>query len=1048
MKAFNNAMAGIFLSLLCAVAGAEEPPVQSVTLDIDAPTMVKALIQFTQQSGLQLIFPTDEEAARIPARKLTGTYTPEVALDRLLKGSGLQYEFINPRTIAIRLQKSTTSLPADGREAQGEAVQLALARTGFVAEDALKDRAAPEAPERAEAVPEILVRGSKVLNMDIRRSADDAQPYVIFDRRQIEQSAAVNLEDFLRQRLMANTTVLSPSQSDSPVGLGSASSIDLRGLGSNQTLILIDGHRSASFAYGGSAQQPDINGIPLSAVERIEVLATTASGIYGGSATGGVINIILRRDYAGVETKVTYENTFDTDVSRRRVDVSGGFSLESGKTDVIFSASYSDGNVLLEQDRGFQARTLAHRFANNPAAVLNATTPLLGATTNIRSSNGSPLILKNGTALNSPITFVPAGYAGTADGGAALVANAGRYNLELANTAQTNGGRRASLVNNPTVKSFNAAIRRPLSGRVQAFLDLSASSNDGAFYTNRATRSFTIPVAAPNNPFGQAIRVTTPIFGGDGVIQSSNEKQRVVGGVIMQLAAGWRAEADYTWDQTRFSNASHGESTAQSTAAVTSGALDVLRDTNAFPVDFSPYIGQTIVTTDADTRLQNAVIRLAGPVWRLPAGAASVSTSIEHRRESLGNQRTIGGSYDAFFPSRSQRVNSVYLEVNLPLVAPHLNWRGVHELDLQLSGRRDEYETSGANNISATSPDQDVQRATNNTDSTNPTIGLRYRPVRDLMLRLSYGSGFLPPAVEQLVTAPPFDVEGFLSGLLGLRDPLRGNELLGDFFVLTGGNADLRPEESKSRSAGIVWTPDFVPGFRASIDWTEIQKMDNITSFSLGGATIVTFADFAPSRLPRGPVAPGDPYGVGPIIGLDLTLLNIAQTRLQMYDLALQYDWETSRFGAFGITAGATRQVQFETQIVPSAPLVENLGQRTHLKWKSFATLSWDYRAWRLAWSTRYYDGYWLNLAHNFDADQGSAMVRSQDYHDLYASYRFADAAGDLAAAPGLLSGLELQAGVKNVFNTLPPIDVRASGNALANAAQLASYYISIKKAF
>src|SRR5207253_3148227 len=129
------------------------------------------------------------------------------------------------------------------------------------------------------------------------------------------------------------------------------------------------------------------------------------------------------------ETKLTYENTFRSDSRIRTVDLSGGFNLEHGKTSVVFAAHYSDANQLSVQDRDYVQRGRALIMANNPSFVPAATVPPLGSTPNIRSSTGVNLTLKNGTLLNSPITFLPAGYAGSATDLATVVANAGRYNL-------------------------------------------------------------------------------------------------------------------------------------------------------------------------------------------------------------------------------------------------------------------------------------------------------------------------------------------------------------------------------------------------------------------------------------------------------------------------------------------------------------------------------------------------------------------------------------------------------------------------------------------
>ena len=196
-------------------------------------------------------------------------------------------------------------------------------------------------------------------------------------------------------------------------------------LGANQTLILIDGRRSAGANLSGSPQQPDLNGIPLAAIERIEVLPTTASGIYGGGATGGVINVVLRRDYSGLESRVSYENSFDSGAIKRRVDLATGFNLEGGKTTVLLAGNYSNANALAVGDRDLVQRGRNRILENNGFGGFDTLgiIPPLGATTNIRSQTGANLTLKSGGALNSPITFVPIGYAGAgSDAGAGLVA--------------------------------------------------------------------------------------------------------------------------------------------------------------------------------------------------------------------------------------------------------------------------------------------------------------------------------------------------------------------------------------------------------------------------------------------------------------------------------------------------------------------------------------------------------------------------------------------------------------------------------------------------
>lgn len=1059
LAAASGLIAGSFA--VAQVVAQGTTPALRVSLSIEAQPLRTALRAFESQTGLQVSYREEDVAtAGVMAPKVVGELEPEEALRQLLSGTGLKFEFINPRLVRVSSAVEGASEPkvAEGERPTAMAVggQRAI-RLAQVDETQGQTQTGVDGEGDAKyyrsggvAVPEVLIEGSRILNVDIPRSRDDAQPYVVFTREKIDQSGAANLEDFLKNQLPMNTDAVAYSQDPAFGDFGNTSSINLRGLGANQTLILVDGRRIAGWNYSGTPQQADINGIPLAAIERIEVLPTTASGIYGGSATGGVVNIVLRRDYSGIDTRLTYENTFDADASRRLVDVTAGFNLEGGKTNVLITASYSDAHPLLVKDRDFRERALAHRTANNPSWLQELTTPPLGATTNIRSLSGANLRLKpafGGTQLSSPFTSVPRGYAGpSSDSGAALVNNAGQYNLDLAQTAQaaTRG-----LLNQPKVEALTASIRREFTPRLQAFVDLAASNNTSYFRTNRATSSFILTSAAPANPFAQTIRVTTPTFGADGAIVSANYSRRATVGLIFELSFDWRTELDFTWSRSRHSAVMPGAGlNAAGTAAVSSGSLDVFKDTNEFPVDFSSFLNDPVLQSPVHSTLKNTTLRFSGVLpWSVYGGQPTIASLIEYRDEAFGDAYSSDGS---FFPSRSQSVYSVYLETRVPLISEINSIRGIRLLELQLAARRDDYKVVGANSIFSLDP-QPVTRISNSLSSTDPTVGLRFKPLSNLMFRASYGTGFLPPAVDQLVPDAPLTVPA--SNFASLRDPLRGDEQVGaagDITLFGGGNPNLLPEQSESVSAGIVLTPRQLPGFRVSVDWTRMRKEDNITRVARATQADFENEQFVPGLIVRAPVTPEDVFEVGPVIGFNTGLFNVAETNVEAYDFALDYVRDTSRFGSIELSLGASRLVSLETRLTPFSPVVENAGVSSGavssgLKWKGSGALSWAYRNWRLSWTTRYFDSYWLNPEHSVDPDQGAAKVDSQTYHDLFATFRF-DHGAD---ARGLLSNSELVLGVKNIFNTRPPIDVtKVNGYSTWGDPRRASYYVSIRKSF
>lgn len=1062
------------LAALCAALvlgstfAAADAEARSTTyaLDIPAQDLNAALQALALASQHKLLYRSElVEGKTSPALK--GSFTPRQAIEALLEGSDLTFEITPSAVVLIRAKGSERAdgtmragapgaSPFDALSTALEGRNIRLAQAGTTnsssssatANENTETPASQELPapeETDRAIPEVLVLGSKSLNSDIQRTEDDIQPYVVFDRGDIDQSGALNLEDFFRGRLTMNVNSMLASQQPGFASSGNTTVIDLRGLGADETLILIDGRRVAGWSQGGSPQQPDLNAIPLNAIERIEVLPTTASGIYGGGATGGVINVVLRRDYSGVQVEGEYRNTVDSDFTSTRLALSAGLELEGGRTSVLFAASRMDSNQLLIAERDFYQRARRHILSNNPSFFLNSAIPPLGHTTNIRSTSGANLTLKpqfGGAALGSPITHVPIGYTGPAsDSGAGLVANAGQYNFDLANTAQT-AGLRAGLANEPTVESIMLTVRREFTSRVSAFLDVGGSENSSEFAATGVNNTFTLPATAPANPFNEQVRVSTPTFGADLGAVTTHKNLHAAAGLIVNLPFDWRGEVDYAYSKNTYSsNVPLGSVTASGRTAVNNGVINVFQDTNLFPVDFSPYIGTRFIFPSQDTTQHDYSMRVAGPLpVPLPGGAPTLSLLAEHRKDLL-EENSFFVSFGVFTPGRSQSVDSVYGELALPFLSPDNNVPFASELTVQLAGRWDEYTVHSTDPTSVNlpiAPGTTIDEVTSTMSSTDPTLGIRWRPIRDVALRASYGTGFLPPAVTQITPAPPLTV---VAGSTALTDPRRGGEPLGDVILTQGGNPDLRPEQSESWSAGFILTPHLVSGLRLSADWTRIDKTDNISALSALEQSVFDNEAYVPGLIVRGPVPPGE--SVGPVVGLSSQLLNFARTKVEALDLALDYELRTTSLGSFRLSASATKLLDHTDQITPIAPLVDTVGLAEGLEWRANATVTWDYRNWTLGWFSQYFDSYALNAQRAVDPNQGAATIESQIYHDVVGRYRF-------GASQGLLAETEVSFGIRNVLNADPPVDVTliVPGYSRFGDPRLATYYLTIKKGF
>lgn len=1056
-----------------AVSGIADAPVE---LDIQAQPIGDALNALAQQSGLQVVF-FSEVTGDLQSREAVGKFeSSEAALEYLLADTGLGYRFVNERTVAVQ---GPSAVVVDDQGGDSDSKNLELSSQVLMAQNqtsptqkASSNESDERSPsnsemtdeERAEVkLPEIIVYGNTI-NADIRRSENDAQPYVVFGEDEISASLDITLDGFLKKRLPMNAVQFSSNLLQNSED-GNRSGINLRGLGTNQTLVLVNGRRMPSvYEAGADFTQADINGIPISSIERIEVLPSTASGIYGGGATGGAVNIVLKRDYRGAELGFSYDDTFDGSAPTQRIDASAGFSMFRGRTNVLLSGSYSTSDPLLTGDRNFAARARALQIANNPDAFTATIVPPSGFTTNIHSF-GPDLFLDDGTPLGSPFTSVPVGYAGAgSDGGQAFVANAGTYNLDIPNDFS---GLRSSLINNPTITSASASVRHDITGDIEGYIDLSFYENDGKTLTGGFRSNLAIlPADAPNNPFDSTVIATFPTPGITASRETISDTRVVAAGLIAKLSENWRTSLDIT--RSRAESQTSGAFNVFSTditTALGNGALDVLRDVNAFPLNFSPFLlpqpeGETGPYV---TNLEYEALRISGSIDNSLGGPITLVALLETRRTE--GEAVVGGREPFLFyvPGRSQDVTSAYVEAVVPLITSRNSRPRVQLLDIQIAARYDKYETttiadSSFRSLSLSSVDSplpDVDFQSTDLSSADYTVGLRYSPVQDLILRASHGTGFLPPSTSQLV--PTLATSPFI--FLPEGDPQRGS-IPGTIGPLesriVGGNPLLNPEESKCWSAGIIFTPQAVPGLRLSLDFTRIDKVDEIGS--VDAQTIINSPDKFPGRVIRGPLTPEDEalgYTAGPIVSFDDSLLNLAATSVEAYDLQANYTVEWSGFGAIDVYAVVTQQTKFEQQTLSSEPIVDRVGFiNGPLKLRGNIGATWNAGAWTAGWNAQYYDSHFVYTPTTLDIfveasvlSQGSDTVPSQTYHDAFGEYRF----DELDWAGSILSGTSIRIGIRNVFDKSPPIlasTAPSQGFSGYGDPRMRSFSVSIRKSF
>ena len=339
------AFAFAFALLLSLSATATE---SKARFDIPAEELGKALRDFAIQANCNLSYdPASVKHLQAPAIK--GDYSVPDALSIILRGTHLRAVNINENTIQVLDSASSTTQFDASRPT---AVHLAYATPDTPPSD--QNTAPPAATgstddNKTPGLEEIIVTGTNISGVD-----NKTVPILTFDRDAIERSGYASVQDFITALPQnAKSGANSPDGVLSGVGFGfgnieNSTAANLRGLGANSTLTLINGHRVAPSSYGSGV---DLSMIPLSAVDRIDILTDGASAVYGADAVGGVVNIVLRKDFNGEETNARLDTLSRGGGEQKQIGQTIGRTWASGGALAVFQ--FEDANNIRSDERTF-----------------------------------------------------------------------------------------------------------------------------------------------------------------------------------------------------------------------------------------------------------------------------------------------------------------------------------------------------------------------------------------------------------------------------------------------------------------------------------------------------------------------------------------------------------------------------------------------------------------------------------------------------------------------------------------------------------------------
>lgn len=874
-------------------------------------------------------------------------------------------------------------------------------------------QAAPPTPASApQKIQKVEVTGSS-----IKRVQDEgALPIQVITKEEIDRAGITSAEQLLAT-ITANGTGADNLSSNTGIQLGSTdrnnngnTSANLRGLGASSTLVLLNGRRVST--HGAKGNAVDLNSIPLAAVQRVEVLKDGASAIYGTDAIGGVINFILRKDYTGVELTAFTDITSGGGGNINRASILAGWGdLARDRFNVMASLTYDEQGKLsggqrsfvngFQPSRGLSPDTTGTPFATQTGGAGTAigstfTTPNLGTGTqtfnraNLLSFQGACDTLPQQSQYQFALWGSPGFRYGCAfdyTGQAVLIQPIERTNLVS----------RASFQLAPEHTAFVEVVASRSTSQKQfeqSQITTSIAAGNaypvtGPYYQNLKTY---IPNFDPTKPIAYRWRC---IACGKRTIDSESDAYRFLVGLEGVLgkwdyklgasAAGNKANSvlggGYMRNTDR--NGVLGFNSALATGLINPWLLAGQSQTAAAQalIDGARASGTSLFGGQATlTQFDGAI---SGELLTLPAGPLAVAGGFDVRKESykfrtdqVTTEVIRDAPFDAEFPKVSRNIKAVYAEAAVPILS---------SLEATVAVRHDSYSDFGG--------------------TTNPKVSLKFTPLKDVLFRGSYNTGFRAPSFFQLYGATS---ESPVPG--NIKDPVLCPAGVTDLAVCAirpnarfGGNRNLTPEKSKQWTIGVVVAPtDWIT---ANIDLWEIKRTDRIYELT-PQQVIANFTTF-PENLVRG--TDGRLDGPGGFIRAGF--VNAEGDITRGVELGLQANGRLGA-GKWNVGIDGTYIDSFRSRVFASDKYTETVGQWNSrdlfVRWKHQLRFTYTEGPWSGTVSQSYTAGY---------KDEVPAGLVPPGFDPEVAAY----IVYNVSATYTGFKNITISGGIKNILNQDPP---------------------------
>ncbi len=814
----------------------------------------------------------------------------------------------------------------------------------------------------------IEVTGSRIRGSEM----ETQQPIISLDRQTLEKQGFTSVADVLQNLTSAGSPAISRADALASGENVGGYYVDIRNLGAPRTLVLINGKRAGATTGG----YQDLGQIPFSSIERIDILKDGASSIYGSDAIAGVVNIITRKRFDGAEAGAYFGQYSEGDSDTEQYWLTIGSQGERGG--VTLSAEYYSQDPVFAKDRDFSA------YGN--------------AGPNYPGSGWSP-VSQNGS------------WSGPCGAGGATTWCTLNQGGDPTNVADYHPITAAEYANSNEEMYVQTGIKRK-SIYVNANYDLTDSIvfNADLLYNQRITDqqiagypyqsgSFGTPLDADSafNPVGTDVAFRRRLWEVPRTTTSDLKTLRfapTISGAFQIADHAWDWDVGVLWNRNDITKTGHGDASliateqalgpsfingdgvAQCGTAANPIGLDACRPWNPL----LPYgvAGQGSLsdpdlqkflfpyyTDTGRTKTTSYTANLSGSIVTLPAGDLGLAVGVEHREESgrfvpdAFNQSGSSTGLAATTTEGKYELDEIYLELNVPILA---DMAFAKELTLNVATRYSDYDNFG--------------------DTTNSKFGLVWRPIDGLLIRGTYAEGFRAPTIDNLYGGIGSSFESYVDPCgIGAPNSVNGNAAcnaagvpagyvqLGQGLVpctaypcqtpdqfISGSNPNLLPEKSKSKTAGIVWSPQWVEGLDLSLDWYSYKITDAIISDSVDRILRDCYVLGNASRCDGIVRDPTD----GHISAMFYGLANLGELETEGYDFGVKYRLPEFGIGQFSIdwqTSYVSKYDEAGQDSDGNDIMIGRVGDAGYFRVRSNVGIDWSLGDFSVNYTARYYSG-------------------------------------------------------------------------------------------